>query len=668
MKVLNLKNCFSLLFFYFISFNSYAEENVRINIQTGHSNDITDIRFSNDGSVFASSSLDKTVKVFDTLTGNEIITLSGNIRNPEEIFFSKDNKKLNYLTSDKKLKTYQINNWNLLKDYQLAADENSPVSFSNSQYYIAYQKQKYIIIYDTNLNKETKKILNTEKITSIAFANENTLITGDSKGQIKVYDIKSSKLLKSIKAHNSSIRKIITADKNFLTIGNDKLVKQWDLKTFKNFYKYTSDIKDIASVNNDSFIELENNLFKIRNIKDLKTLKTIPSQSQNIKNFDLKNNLIVYSENENIYVYNTDNKNIAYKIENKLEKINSTSLKGKYLAFGTDNSARIWDLSKNQQTILANNETITAIEFNPDTELIATGNNKGNLKLWQLPAKNIFINSNTHQGAINSIVFNAESIYFASASSDSKLKIWRVGSGQELVTLEAHTAKINSVDYHPDNERIISGSSDNTVKLWDTIDSKYLRNLKFSSEINSVKFNPKGDMFAVASGDNLKEHKNMFSLSLWDINSFNKLKDLKGHKAKVSVIAFNYDGSIMASGSDDNSIKLWNVLTGENFLTMNGHSNQISYLSFLSKSKNKILSSSSDNSFIIWNLADGKEAARLFSFRDGNYLVVTPDNYFCGSNDINKYISFYKDNTLADFQTNFEKYNNCDIALKSAGF
>src|SRR5579862_9274047 len=70
------------------------------------------------------------------------------------------------------------------------------------------------------------------------------------------------------------------------------------------------------------------------------------------------------------------------------------------------------------------------------------------------------------------------------------------------------------------------------------------------ARVMSVAFNPLGEMLASSSDKTVK---------LWDLQSGKLLRTLKGHRARVTSVAFNPQGEMLASGSEDMTVKLWDV-------------------------------------------------------------------------------------------------------------
>ncbi|MGI2909791.1 WD40 repeat domain-containing protein, partial [Hassallia sp. VBCCA 56010] len=77
------------------------------------------------------------------------------------------------------------------------------------------------------------------------------------------------------------------------------------------------------------------------------------------------------------------------------------------------------------------------------------------------------------------------------------------------------------------------------------------------------------------------------------------------HSNSVRSVAFSPDGKTLASGSDDNTIKLWDVATGKLSQTLTGHSNSVRSVAFSPDGKT-LASGSDDNTIKLWDVATGK--------------------------------------------------------------
>ena len=79
------------------------------------------------------------------------------------------------------------------------------------------------------------------------------------------------------------------------------------------------------------------------------------------------------------------------------------------------------------------------------------------------------------------------------------------------------------------------------------------------------------------------------------------LRTLRGHRAKVTSVAFSGDGKSMVSGAQDMTAKVWDVATGKLRATFTGHANVINAVAFSPDNK-AIATGSFDNAVIIWDI------------------------------------------------------------------
>lgn len=94
------------------------------------------------------------------------------------------------------------------------------------------------------------------------------------------------------------------------------------------------------------------------------------------------------------------------------------------------------------------------------------------------------------------------------------------------------------------------------------------------------------------------------SIRLWDYDQGELEKTLKSHSGIVNYLAFNPSGKQLASCSTDLSIKLWNLETYAVFKTLNGHEHEVSAVSYLSQG-DYLLSCSRDQSIKLWDTVTG---------------------------------------------------------------
>lgn len=159
--------------------------------------------------------------------------------------------------------------------------------------------------------------------------------------------------------------------------------------------------------------------------------------------------------------------------------------------------------------------------------------------------------------------------------------------------------------------------------------------VRHKGDILTVKFSPNGQKIATGSADN--------TIKLWAIDG-RLIKTLSKHRGSVNTLAFRPDGQLLASGSVDNTIILWQA-DGTYLSTLSGHKNEVTSLNFSSDGQG-LVSSSRDKTIKLWKRNEqGKNYREFKSIKVDdkvNTVTFSPDDRFIVSGHDSGKINLWK--------------------------
>lgn len=271
--------------------------------------------------------------------------------------------------------------------------------------------------------------------------------------------------------------------------------------------------------------------------------------------------------------------------------------------------------------------SLNALAISPDSNTLASASDHKIVKLWDLNTKKVLASLSGHSQAVKSVTFSPDGKILATASDDKTIKLWQIETLEEIYTLLGHSHAVKSVAFSPDGQILASGSWDKTIKLWDVNTGTEICTMTgHQLQVNSVAFSPQGQLLASASYDR--------TIRLWQIPAlesshkefqnrpcYSLLGTLSDHAWAVLTVAFSPDGKILATGSDDNTIKLWEVNTGQLICTLVGHSWSVVAVAFTADGET-LLSASCDKTVKLWRVSTAEEIVTLSGHVDSVSAVA----------------------------------------------
>ena len=285
--------------------------------------------------------------------------------------------------------------------------------------------------------------------------------------------------------------------------------------------------------------------------------------------------------------------------------------------------------------IISTEVVITAVAFSPNGRRIITGvhsafgRNPGLIAWDTASGRELRAYRSQHRDQINAVAYSPDGRRIVAGDGDPIMLygpnlafISNASNGDVLHTLKAHDRPILSVAFSPDSQRVVTGGMDKAI-VWDASTGAVLHTLDgHASSIRSVAYSPDGEHLLTGSWDN--------TAILWNASSGKAITTFEGHSSAVGSVAFSPDGRQALTGSNDTTAILWDVASGEPLRRMRGHGDSVMAVAFRSDGR-VMITGSADGTVRLWDVATGQELVRLISFYRNNWLAVTPEGLFDGS-------------------------------------
>jgi WD40 repeat protein/serine/threonine protein kinase len=196
-----------------------------------------------------------------------------------------------------------------------------------------------------------------------------------------------------------------------------------------------------------------------------------------------------------------------------------------------------------------------------------------------------------HRNVSMDVVFAPDSSSVYTASNDNEVRRWELatGVGQPIIT---HDREVIAVAVSPDGQFVASGSKDRTARLWSRDNPDTSRQIvEHDSELTEIAFSPSGDMLATAASDGAIK-----LVTLVD----GTIRTLAGHTGHVYALSFSADGEQLLTAGRDHSARLWRVGDGSQLATFLGHDKAVYHARFVDETR--IVTGSDDGTVRLWDV------------------------------------------------------------------
>ncbi len=254
---------------------------------------------------------------------------------------------------------------------------------------------------------------------------------------------------------------------------------------------------------------------------------------------------------------------------------------GRLLATGNtgDPVVHIWEVAggEEKRRITTPGRSISQMAWSGDGKLVATWSQSESLiQLWDAVTGKEVHRWNSGDLPINGLAFSPNGKSLAAACNyldKGTMILWEVDRNQRRTFFEASLpAGLKCLAFSPDGRTVAAGALDGCIYLWELISGRRRATLKAGEIITTLSFSPDGKILA-AAGNASYRHVSLTDDSvqpsngkplpprvhLWDMDAEKELPSLEGHQGSVTSLSFSPDGKLLATGSNDTTVLLWDA-------------------------------------------------------------------------------------------------------------
>lgn len=475
----------------------------------------------------------------------------------------------------------------------------------------------------------------------------NMLVCASGDDKIHLFDLESSKRLRKLSNHGSTITdvKISPDASQMISVGRDKIAVVWNLNpSDEAFGQAVRTIPLYESV--ESLVILNLGVFKdyLTSSMDLDQLifATIGEEGL-IKFWDTKTGARVFTQNgaplsmdrcpghpcvqlcqrpssdqlcavsleRDLFFYDLPLLTLNQQLQGHIDEILSACwfAHDQYVALACNsNDLKVVDVQTSKcQHLKGHSDIVLCVRpITREPMCLVSSSKDCNIIIWRFDKEtmspSIIYRGTGHTHAVHALESLNGELALLSGGEDTTLKRWNFSLKSDHIlepnlpliasdTIKAHNDRIDSIAISPNDQLVATGSRDKTSKIFSATNLQLLATLKGHRRgINSVKFSPV-DQVIITAGDT--------TLRMWNLNNFACVKTFQGHECQVLDFSFLSNGLQLLSVGSDGNMKLWNCKTNESSKTIDAHSG-ICWVLSMTKDDKYVVTGGQDEKLVIW--------------------------------------------------------------------
>ncbi|XGW25278.1 hypothetical protein V3C99_006585 [Haemonchus contortus] len=457
-------------------------------------------------------------------------------------------------------------------------------------------------------------------ICCVLASDDSFLVTGSADSSAKMIDLETGEVLRSFTEHTGSVVSLqLTVNNEFLITGSgDFIVQMWSLESGRCISRMgglMAPVSCIAITSNDAFVIVA------CEDETLRVFSTVAAQElHELMGHEGRVNALACAQDDcqlfaatksKVYCYDIHNGQIVDVLDCKLPyavfniKISSDNF---FLFSGCGPRVDVWHIQKrvhDAPDASGHMGFVTAIALSGDDKIAACGTYDGIVAIWDLDICQCLSTVPQNKGIpVSCLAFSFNQTFLLSGNAIGTVSVFDCSSGSLHRTFGLHSSEIVSI-CPLENYRVFSCDKEGKLCQWEI----------FGDEESMVMMTQgvAPPIFVPPNGKTVVGHcpKNSKEMKVWTVGEEGPvLKNKLSHNEEITCFAAIAQGTLVATGSNDQSCKLWQIDSGYLTQVLVGHEGRVTCVA-LSEDERLVISGAEDKKVIVWNVSTGDIAHSL---------------------------------------------------------
>ncbi|MCO5557503.1 hypothetical protein L7F22_011068 [Adiantum nelumboides] len=449
------------------------------------------------------------------------------------------------------------------------------------------------------------------------------LFSGGDDATIRVWDLVKKKCVAVLEKHFSTITSmVVSASSNcLLSAGRDKVVNVWNMQDFS----LQTTVPVYEPIEAVCIVPDGGQLLQVCDMKKLEKTKISGAAPVCFLTVGERGIIRIWLAEGATCVYeqvSTDAAVVTEKEEEKRGFVGAALLPSAegVMCITGDQRLLFYHVVKSDigecnlgisKTLIGNNEEVTDLKFIPgDENLLAVATNLEQIRIYDMQTATCRQELFGHKDIVlclDSCVYSSGITLLASGGKDHTVRLWNVGMGCCVAIAEGHMAAVGALAFSRKTKKfLVSGSSDHTIKVWSATGfeesvskggpvllSSVSTVAAHDKDINSIAVAPNDSLVCTGSQDR--------TARIWKLPELVPGVTLRGHKKGIWSVQFSPVDQCVLTASGDKTVRIWALTDGSCLKTFEGHTASVLKASFLSRGM-QIVSAGADGLLKLWTI------------------------------------------------------------------